>query len=207
MRLNELHSSEFDIDKFESDCAKWLDVLRDAPQVAYHGAQTHVGHWTIMPMKHRTGPRDSPDEQHRKTNEFFKSKFGHECRNWMFVTGSSNMARGYGELFTIFPIGDFQYLWSPQIEDFANKTEEFRTEIRMQDRQLPYDMVKSEAQAKMDAFIREPGVWNFNTRIGAALKSGHEIMLDCKSFYMFEARGSLYWDKVRPWLHSKGIGA
>lgn len=204
MRLNELHAVDFDLEKFESDCKPWLDMIHGASQPAYHGAHVDIGEWTIKPMKHRTKPRDTSVAQHDDANEFFMSKFGYPCRNWFFTSGSLATAKLYGKPFTIFPVGEVNYLWSPVIEDFAVQTEHFKHELAMQDRQMPFDKVRELAIDRMKEFIRQPGVWEFNKGIKQALKSGHEIMLDCKSFYMFEAMSDTYWHIVYPRLRDKG---
>ena len=62
-------------------------------------------------------PRDMDQGLHEKLNVFFNNTYGHPYRNGVFVTGDADEASQYGQLYQIFPIGNFDYLWSPDIPD------------------------------------------------------------------------------------------
>lgn len=62
-------------------------------------------------------PRDMDQDLHESLNVFFNDTYGHPYRNGVFVTGDRAEASQYGELYQIFPIGKFDYLWSPEIPD------------------------------------------------------------------------------------------
>ena len=38
----------------------------------------------------------------------------------VFCTGDKEQAKGYGGLATVWPIGNFKYIWNPEIRDFLD---------------------------------------------------------------------------------------
>ena len=64
-------------------------------------------------------PMSSAQVKHERYNHFFQEVFGQPFRNAMFATGSHKMAQYYGEPFMVFPIGKFDWLWSPDVNDMA----------------------------------------------------------------------------------------
>jgi len=71
-------------------------------------------------------PMDTPLEIHEMFDKMFKKKYGWEPRsNSIFCTGDIEQAGNYGKPYIIFPIGNFKYLWNPNIKDlFSNVFEE-----------------------------------------------------------------------------------
>ena len=64
-------------------------------------------------MKKRK-PVSTPIEVHNFANAYFEDEFGVPFRNGMFCTGDSTFARDYGNLYLVFPVGNFKYCWSPK---------------------------------------------------------------------------------------------
>ena len=73
-------------------------------------------------------PTDTPLPIHEFMDNWFYKKFGVKFRsNAMFVTKSQGSARLYGDVYIVFPIGEFKYCYSSTIDDLyatiANKIE------------------------------------------------------------------------------------
>jgi hypothetical protein len=79
--------------------------------------------------------------------------------NSIFVTGKREEASGYGKAYIVFPIGNFNYTWSPAWADwyFAANT-----------------IVDVYQQGKIKGNIL------VDEGLGTAIASGHEIMISCK---------------------------
>jgi hypothetical protein len=73
-------------------------------------------------------PTDTPLPIHEFMDNWFYKKFGVKFRsNAMFVTKSRGSAQIYGDVYIVFPIGEFKYCYSSTIDDLyatiANKIE------------------------------------------------------------------------------------
>lgn len=67
-------------------------------------------------------PKDTDILIHKGFDEIFQKKFGYKARSEsMFVTGSYRSARFYGDLYAIYPIGNFKFVWSDEITDLFSK--------------------------------------------------------------------------------------
>ena len=62
-------------------------------------------------------PMDTSPKIHNSLNKHFTEEYGHPYRNGVFTTGDSNIAGKYGDTMMIFPIGDFEFIWHPEIKD------------------------------------------------------------------------------------------
>jgi hypothetical protein len=63
-------------------------------------------------------PKDSPEWLHDALNDHFRKKVGVPLRSAsVFCAGSSMLAGNYGDVYAIFPIGEFNYAWSKLVVD------------------------------------------------------------------------------------------
>jgi len=70
-------------------------------------------------------PRDTPPEAHEAADNWFFQNFGISYRsNALFGTGSFNQAKEYGYVSAMFPIGDFNFCYSPIIDDLTGALED-----------------------------------------------------------------------------------
>ena len=114
-------------------------------------------------------PINTPPEVHKALNIYFKKQFGAEFRNALFCTGNSQDASYYGRLFVVFPIGEFDFLWSPNIKD-----------LFVEYKRLAY---KGETDLKeFIGLLKRKGNYQ-TTDLNAAIISGKEIMIRCHSYY------------------------
>ena len=111
-------------------------------------------------------PMSTPPKLHNDLNTMFTRMFGAPFRNAMFCTGNKSQASVYGMIFAIFPIGEYKYIWSPEIRDLYQKFDEWRADDPQEDfmKIINWDSYRSNG-------------------LNDAVYKGHEIMLRTKSYY------------------------
>ena len=81
---------------------------------------------TINVIRTNRGPKDSSPFYHNLYNKAFASKGIQTNRsNSVFCSGDPYQAEDYGDLYVIFPIGNFNYAYSPEIHDLAEYSGNF----------------------------------------------------------------------------------
>jgi hypothetical protein len=103
----------------KTNCQPFLPVIKSNTQF-YRGFK-NSGYLTSIDqfaanLTNRK-PTDIPPKIHAFINEWFEKHYGKPWRNGIFVTSSSTEAQAYGKIFNFVPIGDFEYLYSPDILD------------------------------------------------------------------------------------------
>jgi len=119
-------------------------------------------------------PSDTPRELHNFVNQYFQTHYGAPFRTAMFASGSQGQANDYGTVYVIFPAGEFQFLWSPDIEDMYSLTAEYGLEHHM------------EPGAQKEAFetLEDNVLRTYQTdNLVEAIGSNHEIMIRCSHYY------------------------
>lgn len=120
------------IELLNSQSSQWLREKNDhnvnALRGLAHGTSDHA-RWAAFTRKTRQDrrPTDSSYDQTTLMNLFIGIAGGIANRNnSLFVTGSSRKAKRYGQLYIVFPLGEYQYTWSPEFSDwyvdFTDKT-------------------------------------------------------------------------------------
>jgi hypothetical protein len=110
-------------------------------------------------------PKDTPHDLHEIINDYFTDKFGEPFRNAMFVVGSDRIAGEYGQQYSIFPAGNFTFLWSDQITDLYEE--------------LAIDEMSFLRNGQADQVLSSYR----NTDLQRAILSKHEIMIRCESYH------------------------
>lgn len=204
MKLFELMSrfESFDLDKFKTDCAPFLNELKGAKSLPYHGTYVKTEDWDIREFKPREGPRDMSKHVYDGINAITKKKFGHEIRKWMFITGNAKDARMYGPLHVVFPIGsNYHYVWS-NVDDLHSLSYQYRERARADKDLLHLDWNERNAHGDeqflhaVDNYIP----FKVDEALPAALASDNEIHLSCEKFYIFNVYGSAFETAVEPFL-------
>jgi len=110
------------IEEIVRDCKPFLAEMKNdvfAGQNLYRGIKsTEVTLTKQIRLEGRT-PTHMDPAHHLLINNFFIDKFGAAFRNSMFASGDSRSAAyfGDGNVFMVFPIGDYRAIWSPEILD------------------------------------------------------------------------------------------
>jgi len=64
-------------------------------------------------------------------DDYFLDEYGHRFRSEaIFATGRYSTADGYGNVFVILPVGDYEILWSRQVKDLYSKLLEENPELK-----------------------------------------------------------------------------
>lgn len=107
-------------------------------------------------------------------NNYFEDNFGAPFRNSMLTTGNTGLASGFGDVYIVFPIGKFSYLWSESVEDLNETIWEVQKSIRQR---LQSDIQSYDINTMLDqAHYRTNDLDN-------AIDSGNEIMIRASGYY------------------------
>jgi hypothetical protein len=101
------------------DCDKYISEIGN--RVLYHGTR-FSGNWIIK--KSRIGtrrPLSTSIEIHEDLNVGFKKKFGWPVRDGVYTISKKDYTKAYGTPHIFFPIGNYQYCWSPSVFDLFTK--------------------------------------------------------------------------------------
>jgi hypothetical protein len=160
------------IDKIKILCEPYIRELRngDNPHALLRGSRSsHIK--LKRNVRENRKPKNTPIQYHNAADDWFYEQFGIRYRSdALFCTGSFNGAALYGNVFIIFPIGEFKVCWSPNIVDMYF---EFLRDS--------YGDVKTFVGRLMRANYMEGQLNN-------AIEKGHEIMLYCDSYYQIPVR-------------------
>jgi len=166
MSLDNLHSD------IQRDCQPYIGLLRAGAAPIYRGAWASDETISEWPVRRDRTPRNMPIELHVAADQWFSRTFGVRYRSaGLFCTGDRKQAEGFGAVYQIFPIGGFQFCWSPNVRDLH----EFSGEKGYLQR-APEELV--EALKQLDYQEEE---------LGRATASGCEIMIACKRYYAVDA--------------------
>jgi len=102
-------------------CSPWLNATDYGEQTFYRGIQFNPkANVLIRPVRTDRKPLDTEPKFHDIANALIAAAGGTANRsNSIFITSSLGMASSYG-MYTvvILPVGDFNYTWSPQWQDW-----------------------------------------------------------------------------------------
>jgi len=121
-------------------------------------------------------PMSSAQIKHARYNQYFEETFGQPFRNSLHVSGEREMAEYYGNVYVIFPIGNFDWLWSPEVKDMA-------LDIRwpMVGGQINVPPSQDAVTDKLDTLD-----YHMNSDLKGAILTGFEIMIRCKEYYAID---------------------
>lgn len=183
------------------NCQPWIEATNlDYP--IYRGIREVRGDTSnkvsfVKRVRVNRKPKDSRPALHHAYNILLDHVGSYANRtNSLFVTGSRAAASEFGTVYMVFPIGNFNYTWSPYFTDW---TREFRNE-QIADLLKPGILNKDVISASLSYYDNihpqfkdaiknkenfrddEPEDTILVDRdLERAIKLGHEIMIRCKS--------------------------
>lgn len=184
----------------ERDCAPFLKESKqngliyrgikglnpeDADNVAREANSVPVDdllYWTKTVRTDRK-PKDTHPSMHAMINDWFKKKFGFGARSeTMFCLGEKGIKnlRQYGTPCIVFPIGEFQYVWSPTVTDLYNEVGKL---ILLQD------------EGELIDYLDECNYIDHELNVAVRRNNGPEIMIKCSRYYAFEMHDE-HWIKL-----------
>lgn len=167
-------------EKIQKDCGPVLKELKNANDFLYRG-MTRQGYFLKKKVRTNRQPLTTSKKLHQMFDMYFKGKFGWNARsNGLFVTGSSNDAASYGpKTYMIFPIGNFKYIWSPEVGDlfiFAS-----------QNKLTGYEAEKLPASIRYERTSEALDDGNYtDKRLAEAINSENEIMIKTDTYYAMD---------------------
>lgn len=180
MRLNEIEINVDDLrviaQRIRENCKPFLKLIDNDVReyIMYRGMEFSID--PIQRKKVRLDdrkPMSSSPIKHERYNHYFQEVFGAPFRNSLHTTGDVSMAEYYGDPFVIFPIGEFEFLWSPDVNDMT-------LDIRWPSVGGHINVPPS--QEAVDDKLEFAG-YRHNRDMAQAIKSGNEIMIRSKNYY------------------------
>ncbi len=103
------------------NCQPWIEAHNSQLTLAYRGLRGNQD--VVLPSKgeYRTNrvPTDSPKILHRLFDiAIEEANLVANRSNSIFITGEKDFAKKYGAVYVVFPIGEFNYSWSPHAKDW-----------------------------------------------------------------------------------------
>ncbi len=206
--LLETYPGDFNMEQFLDDCAPYIEAIKGsrAFDLLKHGTKSGPDVWGIRKHEKRIGPRDSDPRLHDAVNDFFVSEFGWDARTDALFASSSWIApKAYGLIYFVFPVGKFQFLWSPKIEDLWSDVHLLRSAIMKKHKDMSRDEAMTQAIHDGIELVKN-GKWKFNTDLRDAMQMGNEVMLKSLSgkYYLIRTSTDFVVEFVKE-LHRRDI--
>ena len=99
----------------------------------------------------------------------------------MFCSGDPHMAEGYGAVGVIFPVGNFDFCYSPNVSDMSEMLGQHLSSYDDADDSVEPEIISLLSQAN----------YQHNTSINGfrqAIQSHNEIMIHCEYYYFLQIR-------------------
>ena len=141
-------------------------------------------------------PKDLRQSVHNGLNKIFTSRVGVPLRSAsLFVAKDKVTAMVYGNVYRIFPIGEYHYAWSEYIRDpyylfneddmtdeLIDKLDVVKDEVQKKFKKAGAGVFYWSQQAILYGMSLIPDLWQYDTDLDRC-PPGHEIMLVCDKYY------------------------
>jgi hypothetical protein len=125
---------------------------------------------------------------HNEMDKIFKGRFGWKARSeGVFVSADANQIDIYGTVYLFFPIGEYKFIWSPEVFDFYDEQENFMYLVYPEEISVDndyseedIDYIKSEIEEKINSYT--------DKNLNKAIKRRNEIMFKCSSYYLVNVK-------------------
>lgn len=171
------------------DCKSFLNAKKPG-EVVYSGRKQSGANFLYNhPVRKNRKPLHTPQIVHETIDDWMKEKFDHRFRSdAIFVTGFYSAAEAYGDVYSIYPIGDFNFLWSSEIDDLYNDIISIlrsKLGISLLDiKSINNPSSKAKVNAALNKLDDELEELNYqDTNLSAGIDSGNEIMIISDSYH------------------------
>jgi hypothetical protein len=207
------------LEQIYTDCKPYLkdlvrggfDYYRKNDNLLYSGRNTRADMFKKSVRTDRK-PKDTSEDVQKFVDEAFKKKFGVKARSSsLFATGRVDTAQGYGNsVYTIFPIGKYKVIWSPNIMDLYNDVSDWdipRVQLQREEAHIAMRYMKTDPKVGKVKYDEAYEIYLRGMRhiatdvvqeykegdVVKAISRGNEIMLVTKQVlgYRWDK-----WDKV-----------
>jgi len=170
--LNENNTLDEVVEILKTKCKPFVSAFKAQSPVdlLYRGIKNPKnGLYSILNVRKDRKPLSTPESVTKILDAEFLKYFGIKARTQtLFCTGLDGYAKEYGALYSIFPIGDFDLIWSPEIIDL------FVT--------LPDNPEKLPPDEIIDLIDVKNNYKRGKNQLKKAIASGYEIMVVCDSY-------------------------
>lgn len=127
-------------------------------------------------------PSEMDQRDHETLNKHFTQTFGAPFRNAMFASGDEDSSGYFGSLYSVFPIGPFEYLWSWEIDDLNFQMHDLLNDFYVKHAREQI-MPPTPAQRAEGVTMAISEVDYQTDELEKGINSGNEIMIRCKAYY------------------------
>lgn len=152
---------------------KGLSDIQSYTALDIEGNEMEYG---IKTVRQDRKPLDFTRQRHEIIDEWFVEKFGIRARSQCMFAGGNRIAKSelehYGTPCVVFPIGEFKYIWSPEVGDLFGKMN------------IPWgDRTEEEWTEETYKWL---DVQQYQTDgLDKAVRTNNEIMVKCDRYYAF----------------------
>jgi hypothetical protein len=188
-----------DCQPFLKDLVKnGFDYFKKGDDLLYSGKKNEIPFFKKSIRKNRK-PKDTPIKEHELMDKLFNEKFGFKARsNSLFCTGDLTQASSYGNVYAIFPIGKYKFIYSKKIRDLFSDSPTVTFEKHYEDEylktleKLPTDHSVSIWYGDNNNKVKQEFIQKIKKEIIStytdknimkAISSHNEIMVNCKEYY------------------------
>ena len=168
--VEEFKSFYLDIEK---DCKPYITEFKKSKSLRflYRGTERRVSDYRILKSYIKTGrkPKDTPEELHELLNDLFSDKFRWNVRDGVSTT-SGFSSGNYGTKYLFFPIGRYEYAWSPDIDDLWNEIEQ---ESNFEELEPDLGVVEDEYDEEYGEY--QSGHWEYD---GKEVDDPNDVQMD-----------------------------
>lgn len=170
------------------DCHPFIKEIRYSPRnySLFRGMQsiplTDQQIITHSQVRQQRQPRTTPNDIHQLLDQFMQIKFGHPYRSQSLIaTGFGPVAAHFGHPYVVWPVGDFTFLWSRKINDLWHERPDMKELIEQLQQAFNHEK-RIEMKKQLTQIYKQ---FKFTTQdLPKAVLSGHEIMINCDSYYI-----------------------
>jgi len=164
------------IQLIQRDCQPYIQQANG--NTMYRGIKSNQNFMKKQSRLDDRRPLDSVRKNHDLFNKQFLQKYGENFRNSVFTNGDTKIAKYYGDVYSVFPIGNFKFLWSPKVKDLGEQFTGKSSNLFL----YAIQSLLYNDEHIVNHFIKEADYRT--TDLAAAIKSGNEIMIYCKEYYV-----------------------
>lgn len=168
------------INEIKAHCKPWLDAIEyDVVHYPLYRGMRGTGDSPVVTGRIRLEGRSAMstgDHVHEAVNDYFTRTFGEPFRNAMFASSDPDFATDYGNLYLVFPRGEFTFIWSPDVVDLYNIADNIDEAIDDDKESDPPGHAKFFETYMDDLGYRDSGVQ-------AALDAKNEMMIRARAYY------------------------
>ena len=183
-RLQNYMNEEIEVNDLISilkkDCKKFIKFvgLYNPPALVYRSIKGSNDDYTTRTPRTNRKPTDTPLYVQEIMDVLFYERFGWKPRSGGVFTATGGF-EGYGVPHVFFPIGDFKFVWSPEVRDLFIDLSRLHLLRHVKGKMSPefYEETKKTLKPLIDSFYQ-------NEKYNLAFNEEREIVWKCKKYHL-----------------------